>query len=75
MSDVKFARGVEQIGKGALADKRAGRQWRHELLCRFGHDDADGDVALLQPPHKIQRETVDPLLAAVEQHLAAQPDQ
>jgi len=25
-----------------------------------------------QPPHKIQRETVDPLLAAAEQHLASQ---
>lgn len=24
-----------------------------------------------QPPHRIQRETVDPLLAAVEQHIAA----
>jgi 8-oxo-dGTP pyrophosphatase MutT (NUDIX family) len=25
-----------------------------------------------QPPHRIQRETVDPLLAALEQHLASQ---
>jgi hypothetical protein len=55
MSDVKFTRGIEQVGKDALPDERACRQRGHELLCRFGEDAAHGDVALFQPPDQIQR--------------------
>ena len=42
MTDVELAAGVEQVGEHAVADDRAGRQRRDEMLGRLGQNAAHG---------------------------------
>ena len=55
VAGIEFARGIEQVGVGALAGQCASGQRRHELLGGFRQHAADMDLALLQPPDQVQR--------------------
>ena len=55
MADVEFALRIEQIGVGALAAQRAGRQRRDEMLRGRGEDAAHVRAAVLQPADEIER--------------------
>ena len=55
MADVELALRVEQVGVGALAAERAGRERRDEVLRRAGEDAAHPRAAVLQPPDQVER--------------------
>ena len=55
MADVELALRVEQVGVGALAAERAGRERRDEVLRRAGENAAHPRAAVLQPPDEVER--------------------
>ena len=55
MAGVELARGIEQVGVGALVRQRAGGKRRDELLRGAGQHAADVNLPLLQPPDQVQR--------------------
>ena len=55
MADIEFALRIEQIGVGALAGERAGRQRRDEMRRRCRQDAAHARAAILQPPDQVER--------------------
>src|SRR5262249_54823729 len=46
---------IKQIGEGAFARERAGRERRDELLRRPGQNAAHGRAALLKPADQVER--------------------
>ena len=68
MADIEFALRVKQIGVGALAGERAGRERRDEMRRRRREDAAHVRAAILQPPDQVERFVGGDAAADDEQH-------
>ena len=55
MADIEFALRIEQIGVGALAGERAGRERRDEMRRRRRENAAHARAAILQTPDQVER--------------------